>query len=84
MTVHRAIQNLSNNRVIPEDSVDPDDALECIGLWKASLIPPEHARHKVNPNVPSVYGEFEHLRLERNAVTYDDFVPIAVGILRPN
>jgi len=80
-TVHTAIRNLIAKGVIEEDSVDPEDALECIGLWKASLIPPEFAGHRVNRNLPLIYAEFERLRLEANAATFDDFVPLAVGIL---
>jgi DNA helicase-2/ATP-dependent DNA helicase PcrA len=79
-TVHAAIRNLS--RTIGDDKVDADDVLECIGLWKSSLIPPERAGHSVNVNIPRVYAEFERLRLAANALTYDDFVPLAVEILQ--
>ncbi len=81
--VHRAIENLASRGRIPPDSVDPDDALEAIGLWKGSLIPPlpERAGYRGNPYMPLVYQEFERLRNEEGGITCDDFVPIAVGIL---
>lgn len=81
--VHRAIDNLVSQGKIPPDSVDPDDALEAIGLWKASLIPPlpNRAGYRGNPHIPLVYQEFERLRNREGGVTFDDFVPIAVGIL---
>ncbi|KXK52748.1 MAG: ATP-dependent DNA helicase PcrA [Chloroflexi bacterium OLB13] len=80
-TVHRAIQNLEKQRAGPPEMVDPDDALESISLWKGSLITPERAGHRRNQYLPSVYTEFERLRLEKNALTFDDFVPYAVGLL---
>ena len=80
-TVHAAIKNLTFGKRIDDDSIDPDDALECIGLWKASLTPPEYAGHKVNRNIPLVYAEFERLHAAANALTFDDFIPLAVSIL---
>jgi DNA helicase-2/ATP-dependent DNA helicase PcrA len=76
-----AINNLENQGRIDVDSVDIDDVKECIGLWKNSMIPPENAGHKNNPAIPKVYAEFENLRISHNALTYDDFVPLAVGLL---
>ncbi|MFZ2878984.1 MAG: ATP-dependent helicase [Phototrophicaceae bacterium] len=80
-TVHRAIQNLEKQRAVPPEMVDPDDALESISLWKGSLITPERAGHRRNQHLPLVYAEYERLRLEKNALTFDDFVPYAVGLL---
>jgi len=79
--IKTAINRLENQRKIDVDSVDIDDVKECIGLWKNSMIPPENAGHKNNPAIPKVYKEFENLRISHNALTYDDFVPIAVGLL---
>src|SRR3990172_23372 len=81
--VHRAINNLVSRKRIPPDLVDPDDAIEAIGLWKGSLIPPlpSRAGYRGNPYISLVYEEFESLRLQQNALTYDDFIPMAVGIL---
>ncbi|MDD3828064.1 MAG: ATP-dependent helicase [Anaerolineae bacterium] len=81
--VHRAIDNLVARGCMPPDSVDPDDALEAIGLWKGSLIPPHPSRagYRGNPYVPLVYQEFETLRVQAYGLTFDDFVPIAVSAL---
>jgi len=81
--VHRAIQNLVSSGRIPPHSVDPDDALEAIGLWKGSLIPPlpDRAGYRGNPHTPLVYQEFERLRIQEWGVTFDDFIPLAIGFL---
>jgi DNA helicase-2/ATP-dependent DNA helicase PcrA len=72
--VHRAIEDLLREGLIMDD-VDPAEALDAIGLWKASLIPPEHAGHRTNPDLPLVYRRFEELREQRRALTFDDFIP---------
>ena len=40
LTVKRAINKLEKEKRLPPDSVDPEDALSTIGLWKSALIPP--------------------------------------------
>ncbi len=79
--VHRAIQNLEENKRIPTGVTDPDEAIEAIALWKNSLIPPQRAGHHFNHRLPLVYEEFEKLRISKYALTFDDFVPLAVGTL---
>ena len=59
-----------------------DEVKNCIGLWKGSLIPPKNAGHKYNQYIEKIYDEFENVCILKNAVSYDDFVPIAVGILK--
>lgn len=80
--IHKAIHNLEIQYVIPPDSFDPDEVKNCIGLWKGSLIPPKCAGHKSKPEIEKIYAEFERLRILGNAASYDDFVPLAVGILK--
>lgn len=80
--VHTAIQNLERKSSISLDLIDPDEVKTCIGLWKGSLIPPHLAGHKTKPEIAQIYAEFENLRIKENAITYDDFIPIAVGILK--
>jgi DNA helicase-2/ATP-dependent DNA helicase PcrA len=63
------------------DDIDPAAALDAIGLWKASLIPPGRAGHRTNPDLPLVYRRFEELREEARALTFDDFVPKAMELL---
>lgn len=79
--VHRAIQHLETQDQIPPDAIDVDDAIDAIGLWKGSLIPPDRAGHHGNRFLPLVYREFEKLRMQKSGLTYDDFVPMAIGIL---
>lgn len=79
--VHKAINELVREEVIEPDSIDPDEVVENIGLWKGSLIPPSRAGHRSNPNMPLIYERFEILRLQKNALTFDDFVPIALQLL---
>lgn len=80
-TVLRSIQELERSGEIPPDAVDVDDALECISLWKGALIPPGRAGHRHNAHLPAVYKAFERSRIAKNALTFDDFVPLAVDLL---
>jgi DNA helicase-2/ATP-dependent DNA helicase PcrA len=78
--MHRAIDSLLREGMI-EDDVDPRDALDAIGLWKASLIPPERAGHRTSPDLPLVYRRFEEFREKKRALTFDDFVPKALELV---
>lgn len=78
--IHRAIDSLVREQQLM-DEVDPQVALDTIGLWKASLIPPERAGHRTNPDLPLVYRRFEELREQARALTFDDFVPKAMELL---
>ena len=81
ITAHRTIQELVKNGKIPEDSVDIDAALEAIGLWKGALITPDRAGHHHNDYLPIVYERFEQKRIEKNALSFDDMVPMVVQLL---
>jgi len=61
--------------------IDPEEAVTAIALWKGSLIPPERAGYRGDALMPLVYGEYEKLRLRQTALTFDDFIPLVVGIL---
>jgi len=78
--MHRAIDSLLREGTI-EDDVDPQEALDAVSLWKASLIPPERAGHRTNPDLPLVYRRFEELRQREHALTFDDFVPVALELM---
>lgn len=84
ITVHRAIKQLEQARRIPPDSVDVEEAYQAIQLWKGSLIPPERAGYRGSPYVPLVYEAYEELRMQSHALTYDDFIPIAISFLEKN
>jgi DNA helicase-2/ATP-dependent DNA helicase PcrA len=81
LTVKRAITNLEKAKRIPPEAIDPEEALNAISLWKGSLIPPERAGFYTSPYLPLVFQDFEKLRLTANALTFDDFVPLAITLL---
>jgi DNA helicase-2/ATP-dependent DNA helicase PcrA len=62
--------------------IDLAEAGRAIGLWKGGLIPPERAGYRGDPRIIEVYAAYEQRRTERMGVTFDDFVPIAVEVLR--
>lgn len=65
----------------PRIKVDPGEAIQAISLWKGSLIPPERAGYHGNEDLAKVYMEFEKLRTQQDALTFDDYVPYAINIL---
>ena len=81
LTVKKAITKLEKQHLIPPMMVDPDAALTAIGLWKGSLITPLKARRRGNIPLAFVYDEFEKMRLNSSAFTFDDFIPEAIQIL---
>ncbi|HPH95436.1 MAG TPA: ATP-dependent helicase [Anaerolineaceae bacterium] len=80
-TLHMAINALEKSRDIPPESVDIEEALETISLWKGSLIPPSRAGCRSNAHLAAVYAMYEELRSEKHGLTFDDFVPLTVDIL---
>ncbi|GAB4537158.1 MAG: DNA helicase Rep [Anaerolineae bacterium] len=81
--MHRAIDSLLREGAI-EDDVDPREALDAVSLWKASLIPPERAGHRHHPDLSLVYRRFEEFREQKRALTFDDFVPKALELIKNN
>ncbi len=79
---HRTIQALEKEGVFPLNTIDTEIALMAISLWKSELIPPDRARAMSNgeTGLVDVYVRFEAERKKRNAVGFDDFVPIAVEL----
>ena len=66
-----------------------DPAREAIMLWKNANIPSDHAGYDADPATAvlyqDIYREFETRRqLARQAVTYDDFLPEALALLKEN
>lgn len=76
--IHKAIRAAEARRQCKPNELNPDEAEQAISLWKASLIPPERAGYRGHAAMPVVYAEFETLRLRQGALTYDDFVPLAL------
>ncbi len=81
-TLRGAINLLEREKKIAIGSVGQKEAAEAIGAWKNALIAPADAGHKENPNLVKVYAAYEELRLEGNGITFDDFVPMAVELLK--
>ena len=82
ITVLNAINKLEKEGLLQESEVDPDIAMQAISLWKGSLIPPDRAGFKENIKIPLVYREYEKIRNEKHAITFDDFIPIVIGHLQ--
>lgn len=81
--MHRVITEFQKNYPAKKE-VESEDALMAVGLWKASLIPPERAGHKQNSDFAILYNRYEQLRREQNAMTFDDFIPEAMGVIKKN
>jgi len=80
----RVITDLEKAKRFPPDTVDPEQAMHAISLWKGSLVPPNRAGSFMQPHFPAVYTAFEEFRQSQHAMTYDDFIPTAIDILENN
>ena len=80
---HRAARAQADGKAgayVPD--IDFAEAGRAIGLWKGGLIPPERAGYRGDPRIIEVYAAYEQRRTEKLGVTFDDFVPMAVEVLR--
>jgi DNA helicase-2/ATP-dependent DNA helicase PcrA len=84
LNIKRAISNLEHAGKVPPDTVDLELAANTISRWKGALLPPERAGTTDSPQLSLVYAEYERLRLEKVAVSFDDFIPLALDILSSN
>lgn len=86
MKMHEALRNLVKRGEIYEGEIDIDEITDAISLWKGALIPPniDRAGYHGNNKMPLVYIEFEKIRIQERAITFDDFVPLAVDLLQQN
>lgn len=82
--IHKIIAELEKKELIEKGKVELDEVRTSIGLWKGSLISPENAGHKFNPDIVTVYKEFEEKRNEKNILTFDDFIPLTIQLLTTN
>ncbi len=83
LELRKAISSVTKTLKLSEEEVDLEEAKRAISLWKGSLIPPCRAGY-TGPNgqvYVSIYREFEERRLHKNAITYEDFVPLAVSLI---
>lgn len=84
LTVKRAITELEKAKRIPPEVVDPEEALNAIGIWKGSLTPTSRAGSYGSSYLPLVYKQYETLRQAEFALTFDDFIPLAIDLLENN
>jgi len=84
LTAKRAIESMERQHLIPLNSIEAEAAITAISLWKGALLPPDRAGSWSAPNMRLVYAEFERMRLEKSALTFDDFIPMAIDILETN
>ena len=79
----RATSQVRRKLRLDENAIDVDDAEQAIGLWKGALIPPSQAGYAAynGDAYVEVYKAFERVRLKSNAITFDDFVPLAITML---
>ena len=79
----RATSQARKKLGLDENAIDVDDAKQAIGLWKGALIAPSQAGYaSYNGDAyVEVYKTFERARLKSNAITFDDFVPLAITML---
>ena len=83
LELRRTIDSTSKRLEMEEENIDLEEAKRAIGLWKGSLVPPSKAGYSgFNAEAYiEVYREFERRRIEKNAITFDDFVPLAVALV---
>ncbi len=76
----RARGSVRRRLLLDEADIDLDMARQAIGLWKGALIPPDRAGYRGDhaAGYVAVYEEYEKARQRTNAITYDDFVPLAI------
>ena len=83
LELRRSIDTVIKKLRLEEDELGLEDARRAISLWKGALIRPSEAGY-TGPNgeaFVSIYREFEERRLRNNAITFDDFVPLAVALI---
>ena len=82
--VHRVKNQLERDGVLVPNTIDVEVALAAIGLWKGELIPADrlHAACTGESGLIDIFMRFEHEREQRQAIGFDDFVPIAVQLLQ--
>lgn len=79
--VLKLIRQAERKRRIPYNSLDAEQVLTAIELWKSALIPPENAGHHTNEALVDLYAAFEEERLAQNAYTFSDMIPMAIRLL---
>ena len=82
--IKRVITELEKAKKVLPDSIDPEQAMQAISLWKGALVAPQHAGSSTHLYLQLVYAGFEYFRQSQAALTYDDFIPTAINLLENN
>lgn len=81
----RAVERVRQRHGLEDDgAIDTDGVEQAVQLWKSALIPPARAGYHGlwGELYVESYAEYEAERLAAQAVTFDDFVPLAVDWLQ--
>ena len=83
LKLREAISAVAKQQKLDENDLSLEEAERAISLWKGSLITPCRAGYSGSDSEAyiAIYREFEERRHENNAITYDDFVPLAVDLI---
>ena len=83
LALRQVISVVARQQEVDEDEFSLDEVKRAISLWKGALVPPTRAGYSGSHKEAhiAIYEEFEKLRLKGNAVTYDDYVPLAVALI---
>ena len=85
-TLHllKAISTIAKRQQINRADLSKDEAERAISLWKGSLTRPDCAGYAGSNGdaYVAIYREFEELRHENNAITFDDFIPLAIALIQ--
>lgn len=84
LCLRRIVSDVQLARRLGEDEISVAEAKRAIGLWKGALIAPSHAGYggRFSDVYVDIYKRFEDVRIKANAITFDDFVPLAVRQLQ--
>ena len=83
LEIRKALSAVARRQELDENVLNLEEAERAISLWKGALTPHDRAGYSgLNAEeYIAIYREFEERRHEKNAITYDDFVPLAVALM---
>ena len=80
LNLKRAVDSVLKARNLEDDAISVDEAERAIALWKAALITPSRAGYSgsLGDAFVETYKRFEDERIKAKALTFDDFVYVAL------
>ena len=84
LNLKQVVDEIRRDKNLGEEDIDVGEAKRAIVLWKGALIPPDSAGYsgRFGDVYVDVYRRFEDARLKANAITFDDFAPMAIRQLQ--